>query len=61
MQRNKNVCAWKSTDLVEDDDQGIEKKFVTTFESESDADAFQDLYSKLTLEVQLPNTSFKNV
>lgn len=50
VQRVENVCTWRSADLI-DDEQGIEKKFVSTFESEQEADAFQDLYSRITLEI----------
>lgn len=41
---------WKSVDIT-DDDEGIEKKFRSTFESSTQADSFQDLFSKITLEV----------
>lgn len=53
MQRDKNICTWKSFDHAEDYENGVDKKFVTTFENELDAEAFQDVYSKYTLEVNL--------
>lgn len=52
MQRNRNICIWRSIDLVDsDDDSGVEKKFTVTFGSETDADHFQELYSTITLQV----------
>lgn len=50
LQRNGEVCLWKSVDIT-DDNEGIEKKFRSTFESSTQADSFQDLFSKITLEV----------
>ncbi|KAK3932811.1 E3 SUMO-protein ligase RanBP2 [Frankliniella fusca] len=50
VQREGNICIWRSVDLA-DDEQGVDKKFVSTFTSEEGADAFQELYSKITLEI----------